>query len=79
MESRAGPRPGHMHTQAPALYTLQNADGHLRVPQADILYFYSDKRRVVLVADGRSMPSTQADQVAKAWGIASCASTSATW
>lgn len=34
-------------------YTLKNTEGTFRFPVADISYFYSDKRKVILVSRGR--------------------------
>ena len=44
---------GAMQQAAPSLFTLQNTQGIFRVPKKDILYFYSDRRQVILVSKNK--------------------------
>ena len=43
-----------LHMAAPENFTLKNADGIFRIPRENILYFYSDRRLVNLVTQGKS-------------------------
>lgn len=62
---------GALQLQAPESYTLQNTEGAFRVAKADILYFYSEKRRVFLVTEQREYPFYgKLDEVAQEMGKA---------
>ena len=60
---------GALQRQAPEVYTLKNTQGLFRIPKEDILYFYSDRRQVVLVTAAREYPFyARLDEVAQSVG-----------
>lgn len=57
---------GAMQLHAPEVYTFKNTEGLFRIPKEDILYFYSDRRQVVLVTAAREYPFyARLDEVAQ--------------